>query len=210
MIHVDPQPEPEDFNEKVRIPGNQFLERTPSPKSKDWRHNSYWSRCSNDLYSAYNGICAYTGEWFSNSSFAPSVDHFYPKSLHSELAYEWSNYRLTTQKMNSYKGDKIVLDPFHINNGDLTIDFPSCLIKPNTTMTPAAKSKAWSTITILHLNDEEMLNNRYEIVMDYANGNVNRMFLKKRYPFIESELVRQNLLETVGERFKSLPSKKQT
>ena len=58
----------------------------------------------------------------------------------------------------------------------------------------------------LHLNDEEMINNRLEIIMDYANGNINRVFLEKRYPFIESELRRQDLFDTVGDRFKSLNS----
>ena len=204
MIHVEPKPEPDNFNENVRVPGNHFLECNPSPKGKEWNRHAYWSRCSEQLYTAYNGVCAYTGEWFSRSSSTPSVDHFYPKSTHQELAYEWSNYRLTTQRMNGYKGDKIVLDPFKIENGDLTIDFPSCLIKPGAGMTPAAKSKALLTIKILHLNDEEMINNRLEIIMDYANGNINRVFLEKRYPFIESELKRQDLFDTVGERFKSL------
>lgn len=207
MIHVDPKPEPDDFDAKVRIPGNNFLKHNRSPKSKDWNHHSYWSHCSNQLYIAYNGICAYTGEWFSNTSSAPSVDHFYPKSEHMELAYEWSNYRLTTQRTNSYKGNKIVLDPFVIKNGDLTIEFPSCLVKPNKRMTPAEKSKAWSTIEILHLNDEEMADNRHSIIMEYIQGNINRQFLKKRYPFIEYELERQELLDTVGERFKPLTTK---
>ena len=108
--------------------------------------------------------------------------------------------------MNSYKGDKIILDPFEIENGVLTIDFPSCLIKPNDSMSPAAKSKARLTIDILHLNDEDMINNRLEIIMDYVSGNINRIFLGKRYPFIEFELRRQNLLDTVGLRFKSLNS----
>lgn len=207
MIHVDPKPEPDDFNEKVRIPGNSFLERNPSPRGRDWNRNSFWVRCSDQLYAAYNGICAYTGEWFSKSSTTPSVDHFLPKSTHSELAYEWSNYRLTTQRMNSFKSDKIVLDPFTVKNGDLTIDFPSCLIKPNAAMNPAQKSKALLTIKILHLNEEEMVNNRLDIVMDYARGSIDRSFLEKRYPFIQSELNRQNLLDTVGKRFKSLIAK---
>ena len=204
MIHVDQKDEPKDFDANVRKPGNDFLEHNPSPKSKDWKRHSYWSRCSDQLYSLYDGICAYSGEWFSKSSSTPSVDHFYPKSTYPELAYEWGNYRLTTQRMNSYKADKIILDPFKIKNGDLTIDFPSCLIKPNTTMSPGEKNKALLTIRVLHLNDEEMVTHRLAIIMDYASGNINRVFLGKRYPFIESELNRQNLLDTVGTRFKSL------
>ena len=206
MIHVEQQPEPSDFDAKVRIPGHLFLARTPFPKSRDWNRNSYWSRCSDQLYVAYGGICAYTGEWFSKTSSPLSVDHFYPKSTHQELAYEWSNYRLTTQRMNSFKSDKIVLDPFEIKDGELIIDFPSCLIKPSADMTPARKSKALATIDILHLNQEELVNNRFEIVMNYVARNISRAFLEKKYPFIASELRRQNLFDTIGVRFKSLNS----
>ena len=205
MIHVEQKAEPDDFDSKVRIPGNNFLERTPSPKGKQWNKHSYWKHCSDQLYISYNGVCAYTGEWFSKSSSIASVDHFYPKSTHPEFAYEWSNYRLTTQLMNTYKGDKVVLDPFEINNGDLILDFPSCMVKPQNNMSPAAKSKALFTIKTLHLNDEEMINHRLEILLDFIAGNINRLYLAKRYPFIESELNRQNLFDTVGERFKSFP-----
>lgn len=56
----------------------------------------------------------------SESIFDEAIDKlFYPKSSYQEKAYEWDNYRLTTQVMNGYKGDKIVLDPFEIQNGDL-------------------------------------------------------------------------------------------
>ena len=204
MIHVEQQPEPADFDAKVRNPGRIFLEHNPSPSGKDWNRNSYWSRCSNQLYAAYGGICAYTGEWFSKTSSIVSVDHFYPKSQYQDLAYEWSNYRLTTQRLNNYKGDRVVLDPFRIKNGDLTIDFPSCLIKPRIDMFPVEKSLASLTIKILHLNDEDFVNNRLEIVMNFAHGNISQEFLAQKYPFIESELRRQNLFDTVGERLKSL------
>ena len=205
MIHIERQPEPDDFNSKVRTPGNLFLAHTPSPRGKDWSRHSYWTLCSSQLYSAYRGICAYTGEWFAMSSSPVSVDHFYPKSTHQELAYEWSNYRLTTQQMNSYKSDKIVSDPFEINDGDFTIDFPSCLIKPNTCLAPGLKNKILYSIKILHLNDEEFVNNRLDILLYYINGNIDRVFLESHYPFIGAELKRQNLFETIGERFKDLP-----
>lgn len=141
MIHVDLKPEPVDFDVRVRQPGNAFLSTTPTPNSKQWSKNNYWSRCSAQLYQAYGGVCAYSGEWFSRTTASVSVDHFYPKSSHQEMAYEWDNYRLTTQVMNGYKGDKIVLDPFEIKNGDLVIDFPSCLVKPRKDMTPAEKAR---------------------------------------------------------------------
>ena len=110
--------------------------------------------------------------------------------------------RLTTQVMNGYKGDKIVLDPFEIKNGDFFLDFPSCLVKPRRDMTPAEKSKAKSTIQILHLNDEDQANRRLEIVMEYICGNISRAFLESKYPFIAEELDRQNLYDRIRELIK--------
>ncbi len=197
MIHVDLKPEPADFDVRVRQPGNSFLGQYPNPKSKQWRDNNYWSRCNQQLYKSYGGICAYSGEWFSKTTSSASVDHFYPKSLYPEKAYEWDNYRLTTSVMNVYKGNKIVLDPFEIQNGDLELDFPSCLVKPRKDMTSSERSKALSTIQTLHLNDEEQANRRCEIIMEYIHGDVSRSFLENKYPFIAEELNRQNLYSKI-------------
>ncbi len=202
MIHVALQPEPADFDVRVRQPGNVFLSAHPNPNSKQWSKNNYWNRISSELYKAYRGICAYSGQWFSKTTSQVSVDHFYPKSTHQELAYEWDNYRLTTQVMNNYKGDKIVLDPFSIQNGDLIIDFPSCLVKPRKEMNPAEKSKAKNTIQILHLNDEEQASQRCSIIMEYISGDISRTHLEAKYPFIAEELERQNLYEKIKEMMK--------
>lgn len=197
MIHIDLQPEPTDFDKNVRQPGNDFLAQCPDPKRDDWHKHNYWSRCNAQLYSAYGGICAYCAQWFSPTTSTTSVDHFLPKKHHPEKAYEWDNYRLTTQKMNGYKKDRYVLDPFEIKNGDIVIDFPSCLLKPRKNMTPAEKSKVKSTIQILHLNDEEFAEQRCGIVIDYINGKFNRQFLQEKYPFIAEELSRQNLYDDI-------------
>ena len=44
MIHIDLQPEPADFDIRVRQPGNAFLSKIPIPNSKQWSKNNYWSR----------------------------------------------------------------------------------------------------------------------------------------------------------------------
>ena len=205
MIHVDLMPEPPDFDSKVRQPGNAFLEAHPTPTGKELKKRNYWNRCSLQLYRSYHGICAYTGLWFSIGTTDVSVDHYYPKSLYPEKAYEWDNYRLTTQKMNGYKGEKIVLDPFAIKNGDIVLEFPSCLVKPRKSMTPAEKSKAKSTIQILHLNVEEQIAARCAIVMDYVCERFNRGYLEEKFPFIAEELERQNLYDKIKHMMK-MPS----
>lgn len=106
--------------------------------------------------------------------------------------------------MNNYKGDKIVLDPFTIHNGDLIIDFPSCLVKPRSDMTPAKKAKAKNTIQILHLNDEDQASQRCETVMAYIHGDISLQFLEAKYPFIASELQRQHLYEKIKDMIKLL------
>ena len=199
MIHIDSMPEPDNFDLKVRQPGLAFLSKTPRPSSKEWSKNNFWSRCSLQLYQAYGGICAYCGEWFSRTTSTVSVDHFWPKSICQEKAYEWDNYRLTTQVMNGYKKDHIIMDPFQINDGDFVIDFPSCLVKPRKDMTPAEKSKANFTIQVLHLNNEDSANRRCEIVLNYIRGRISREFLKEKYPFIAEELGRQGLYDRIKE-----------
>ena len=199
MIHVNLQPEPSEFDAKVRQPGNAFLARCPQPSGKQWRNHAYWSRISSNLYQAYSGICAYSGQWFSTTTTHVSVDHFYPKSFCREKAYEWDNYRLTTQVMNNYKDDHIIMDPFEINDGDFIIDFPSCLIKPRKDMTPTEKEKVTNTIQILHLNDEDQANQRCSIILEYINGDISKQHLEKRYPFIAEELSRQALYDKIKE-----------
>lgn len=207
MIHVDLQPEPINFNTDVRIPGKHFLERNPNPSGNQWKKKAYWKKISADLYAAYNGICAYTGFWFSKSTTPVSVDHFLPKSIKPELAYEWNNYRLTTQIMNNYKDNNLIVDPFEISNGDFMIDFPSCLIKINPNLPKEKIERIQSTIDVLKLNSsDDQVQARCDIIMNYINGEISQQYLKKKYPFIAYELERQNLIEKIKEIVKPLRS----
>ena len=56
MIHVDPRPEPADFDQKVRKRGNHWL---ASHAQGEWKE--YWRDCLDDLYCCYDGVCAYLG-----------------------------------------------------------------------------------------------------------------------------------------------------
>ena len=56
------------------------------------------------------------------------VDHFYPKSVRPDMAYEWSNFRLASLKLNCRKREfQDVLDPFTIEPGWFCLSFPSLL-----------------------------------------------------------------------------------
>ena len=109
MIRVERKEEPADFNEEVRVPGNNFVARNPKRKPP-----KYWNKCRGDLYKAYEGYCAYT-TFKINCRLDAVVDHFLPQSRHPELRYEWSNYRLASSHINSVKKDaEPIFDPFEL------------------------------------------------------------------------------------------------
>jgi hypothetical protein len=128
-----------------------------------------------------------------------SVDHFQPKSTHPNLAYEWNNFRLAHQKINSYKGDKTgLLDPFHIQPGWFTLDFASSHVKPNPATSPAVQTSVTHTITTLRLNtDDSLVQMRFSLVRNYSKSFITLDFLEGHYPFIAAELKRQGVQETI-------------
>lgn len=203
MIHVTCRAEPKDFENLVRKPGLDFLQKSSAPSWQEWNAHRYWSRINQDLYKLYNGVCAYTGQWFPLTLTDASVDHFLPKSKYPKLAYEWTNYRLTTIKINRRKDQFLLeIDPFRIKNGWFQLDIPSCLLKPNSLLSEQLKSKIKKVIDILKLNDDDrMVQERADTLLDYANGNINFEFLKKRYPFLAFEIARQNLKDNLNQYF---------
>lgn len=205
MIKVKKQPEPASFDEKVRKPGKVFLLEVSKPTDKQWASHRYWSRISSAFYKCYGGICAYTGLWFPLSSNDASIDHFLPKIHHPSLAYEWDNYRLTTIKTNRNKGTETIIDPFEIEDGWFVLEIPTCLIKPSFALPKSKKELIEHTIKVLKLNsDDNMVQERLSIIEYYIQGHIDFDFLKRRYPFIAKELIRQNLKDDVGEYFKTL------
>lgn len=194
MIPIKQQPEPLSFNNDVRIPGTKFLRINASPTKKQWNRNNYWKYCSQDLYRAYDGICAYTGIWISLSS--ATVDHFIPKSKTPQLAYEWTNYRLSCDKVNNNKSDLNILDPFQIQYNCFLLEFPSLLVIPNQSISPTYYNEVTRTIDNLKLNSEYFIEDRQHWLMEYIR-NSDFDFLKRHAPFVAYELQRQNLINTI-------------
>lgn len=200
MIPVALKPEPADFDRQVRQKGKQFLDEHGVPdKSSGFRN--YWRNIIDDLHRLYDGICAYTCIYLVPPG---TVDHFLPKSKYPDLAYEWTNYRLTSAVINQRKGEsEDVLDPFHVQPGWFTMDFPSCLIRMSDIIPPEYARKAACTIEILKLNDDDrIVQERCDIIMEYVEKTVAMPFLEKRYPFIAMEIKRQALAEEIGRIFK--------
>jgi uncharacterized protein (TIGR02646 family) len=198
VIPLIQQPEPADFENKVRSKGVVFLQTVPQPKA--WNNREYWRESLKDLHEAYNQVCAYSAQWISWIEGSPTVDHFIPKSVKPELAYEWSNFRLSCLKMNARKRDfQDVLDPFQIEPGWFVLDFPSLLIKVNPTLEEPIKKQVKSTIKRLKLNDDDnCVKHRQDWLMRYCEGKFKIEFLKETAPFIAYELERQNLVDEIA------------
>lgn len=201
MIPVAPQPEPPLFDQKVRVPGYKFLKKFANLTltSKQWFGHEYWKNIRYELHIAYNGICAYSANWIPRGESSPTIDHFIPKSVRPDLAYEWSNYRLACPLVNTRKRDyQDVIDPFMLSYNWFFLDFPSLLIKPNPELSDQDKQRVWSTIKRLKLNeDETFIHSRNHWLEAYCREYTPFSYLKKHAPFIAYELERQGLVEGI-------------
>jgi hypothetical protein len=189
----------------VRQAGANFLATTPKPTNAQFKNGKeYWKLVSHDLYEAYQRICAYscTPIWYKNTA---TVDHYLPKSSSPALTYEWSNYRLARHKLNTYKGANLnVLDPFLVNDEWFHVDFPSCLLKPGINLTQAISEQIEETIRCLKLNDDdELVQERADRMIDFANQLTDLNYLKKYYPLLAKEIIRQGIENSANEIFKS-------
>ena len=200
MIRVQRQPEPPDFDRKVQQPGLMFLQRRPNPTSAAFKKKNYWTRATDQLRVAYSGVCAYTAMYLVGDA---SVDHYRPKSKYPHRAYEWTNYRYTSPRINSRKGDsEEVVDPFLVETGWFVLDLPKCLVRAGDAVDDALRQRVDTTIDILELNaDDRLVQERCDLLMELVDGNVTMAFLDKRYPFLSAEVRRQGVEEKLKRMF---------
>ena len=192
MIRVAVAPEYPNFHADVREPGAAFLATCPAPTSEQFRKRSFWNRAARELHAAYSGICAYTAMYLPEQG---SVDHFLPKSSYPELAYEWNNFRLASGRVNNSKGNQLdIIDPFQVDDDWFHMDIPGCLLKPNPTLERSLRNRISGTINSLRLNqDDNYVQERCNILIEYAREDISKNFLLRRYPFLSKEVDRQGL-----------------
>jgi hypothetical protein len=198
VIPVQEQLEPSDFSKSVRKPGAAFLQEVARPTN--WYKKEYWQRALPALYQAYIGICAYSAHWIPNDTGVATVDHFVPKSTTPRLAYEWSNFRLASLKMNSRKGNhQDVLAPFKLKPNWFIMDFPSLLIKSNPILSVAQSEQVQATIKRLKLNDDDTcVRSRKDWLLPFCKKECTFELLKRHAPFIAYELQRQGLIDKIA------------
>jgi hypothetical protein len=189
VIHVEPQPEPPDFDAKVRQPGRAEL------ASQEGELRPHWQHCAIQLWEAYRGVCAYSSLYIPRGTGARSVDHLLPKSKRRELTYEWSNYRLACIRMNSRKNDlEEVLDPFKVEDGWFALELSTLQVIPGEGLLGQMRQRVQDTIDRLDLNDDEFIQARAAHYEAFRSGEVQFRHIRKHCPFLAKELVRQGLV----------------
>jgi uncharacterized protein (TIGR02646 family) len=195
VIPVQRQPEPPNFEAAVRARGRKItLPAAPVP-SVFWKNKEHWRNALDDLYRAYNGVCAYSGMHIHPVTGNRTVEHFLPKRDFPEQAYEWNNYRLICGLMNGRKNRFTdVLDPFDIPPDTFTLNPQSGAISVHPNCPPSLQLAAFSTIDRLRLNDGELQDIRHGDHFRYANGDWTEAELLRQNPFVHHCLAQQNLL----------------
>ena len=186
MIRFEKPPEPPEFDEKCRKPGNQWLRKNPNSE----RPRDYWSEFKPELADGFFDLCAYTVMYTPTGT----VDHFMSCSNHPHLIYEWSNYRYAAGWINSSKRtkDDTVLDPFEVMAGWFEILLPSLQLVVTSDVPPAMHEKALFTLERLHLRDDErVIRQRREWYQMYQEGELTLAGLSRKAPLIAAAIRKQ-------------------
>lgn len=195
MIRVTPQPEPENFDKKVRQPGLAVFHRTQRA------NKPYWRRCHNELFAAYQAYCAYLAVRIPRSPAShdkyggSSVDHFLPKDHYPKLAYEWKNYRLACSAINSRKDNAVgLLDPFYVGEDWFFLNPLTGTLAPNPALSARLQNAVTKTILLLGLNEKRFCDYRMEL-LDLSDEKEEKTgSLHHESPFLYAEAVRLHLL----------------
>jgi hypothetical protein len=195
VIRVARRPEPAEFDLRVRKPGRKCLSTCPNPTQKQWKAHNFWCRILHTLHAEYKGVCSYSCHWIPFDTGADTVEHFRPKSKYPQEAYEWRNYRLVCQLLNSRKkDDEDILDPFQVQTGSFIIEFPSLLVKPASGLSRHLNDRVLKTRDVLGLNDDDTcMMMRQQFVTDYCLGEITFAHLEKRAPFLALQMKQQGL-----------------
>lgn len=180
MIRVIPAPEPDYFDREVRQKGLQWLK---NPTNDGKRPKEYWQACYDDLRNAFACLCGYGAMWLPEGT----VDHYLSCANHRNKAYEWSNYRFASQRINSSKGKKDgkVLDPFEVDDEWFAILLPSLQLVLTQKVPSEVLDRAQYTLAVLKLGDDMRIVEQraawYEL---HKSGDLTLAGLKEKAPLI--------------------------
>ncbi len=186
MMRFNPPPEPPEFDQKARKPGNNWLAKNPDHK----RPRDYWSPFKSNLADAAGNLCSYSVMYEPIGT----VDHYLSCENYPNLVYEWSNYRFASAWINSSKCklDDQVLDPFQVGDDWFEIILPSLQLILTSKVPSAERQRAEFTLQRLRLRDDErVLRQRQEWYQLYLDGDLTLQGLEKKAPLIARAVRKQ-------------------
>lgn len=170
MIHFERVPEPADFDEKARRPGNAWLENHSGAE----RPRDYWTPFKPALRSAFRGLCGYSAMYIPSGG--GEIDHYVGYKEGPALTYEWGNYRYCLSWLNKAKGHRHpgalqVLDPYEIQDGWFEVHLPSFQLLITDLLPGHLRARAEYTMKRLQLRDhEQMIEERQAWYELYESG----------------------------------------
>lgn len=215
MIPVRLQPKPEGFEDKVRQPGLRCIRELlgdpdleprpgrPRKKIADRLEDipsdalaPYWRGwCLDELYKAYDGICAYSCLEIEKVTGGRTVDHFIPLNGGAKYAYEWSNYRLACSKINARKRDlQDVVDPFEVEDDWFELDLTDFSLRARTDSSLSDEVRGRIKTTIDRLLSDSSIRDRHEEDFNAYMAGLPFWFLERRNPLLARELKRKGRL----------------
>lgn len=208
MIPVPREPEPSNFDQRVRTPGQAFLRSQNivvgdglRPRSR-WNGHDYWRPTAIEmLHTAYNDICCYLGMYIENSAAARrnflggSVEHIIPVGQDAWKAYEWDNYALAGQLVNRDRGDQSLISPFDLNFDPFDLDLPSGIVSIARGLTPAQRAIAIEIYDVLKFDQRQQYEeDRADYYDKYINGVLDNSQMDRFAPFVWHEIQQQGLV----------------
>jgi hypothetical protein len=187
MLRCTLAPEPKDFDQSARQKGNEWLKLNPGRIPKD-----FWSPFKPQLEDAFDDRCAYTAMHIPSG--VGTVDHYLSKRNYPELAYEWSNYRHATSRVNGCKGnlDAQILDPFVVEDDWFAIQIPDLQLVLTDRIPAELRDQAVFTIEKLQLqNSDWILRQRARYYNGYVSGRITLEQLEADAPMI-ARAIRSN------------------
>lgn len=186
MMRFARRPEPQAFDERVRQPGQRWLQANPATRRDFPPH---WRRVAPELRRAFNDLTRRCG------SPPGSVDHFVSLDEDRQLADEWSNLRYAAQWINSSKSGlraNELLDPFDVEDDWFEVLLPSCQLVVTERCPPALRARARTMLTRLRLgHDEAVVEYRRAWYQMYIEGEVLIAGLERRAPLIARAIRKQ-------------------
>jgi hypothetical protein len=181
MMHFDRPVEPAGFHERVRVPGENWLSNHRSAKPELFP--DYWKRFRHELGDGFTWLCAYSAVRTVDGE----VDHYRSKSKCPELAYEWSNYRYASSRINSRKSthDQAILDPFEVQDDWFEVQLGTWQLLITDNLPPDQRMRAEFTLEKLGLGSgDDAVRTRRIYYDEFAKGGSTLQSLDKSVPLV--------------------------